>query len=124
MKRDKIIYWIATSIVALGGFIAGIIYMMNPTVAERFAHLGFPNYFRIELAAAKIIGALILILPMVSNRIKEWSHSGFTIVFVSAAIAHIAVDSITEAISPIIQLFLLVISYVYFTKLKKVSTDS
>jgi hypothetical protein len=118
MKRDKIIYWITTSIVALGGLIAGIIYLTSPMVAERFKHLGFPDYFRIELATAKILGAFVLILPMVVNRIKEWSYTGFAIVFISATTAHLVVDGATDAISPLIQLLLLVISYVYFSRLK------
>ncbi|MGG9963189.1 DoxX family protein [Ferruginibacter sp. SUN106] len=118
MKRDKIIYWTTTSIVALGGLIAGIIYFTSPMMAERFKHLGFPDYFRIELATAKILGAVAIILPMVVNRIKEWSYAGFAIVFISATIAHLVVDGASEAISPLIQLLLLVISYVYFTKLK------
>ena len=118
MKRDKIIYWITTSIVALGGLIAGIIYLTSPMMAERFKHLGFPDYFRIELATAKILGAVAIILPMVANRIKEWSYAGFAIVFISATIAHLVVDGAAETISPLIQLLLLVISYVYFTKLK------
>ena len=118
MKRDKIIYWTTTSIVALGGLIAGIIYLTSPMMAEKFKHLGFPNYFRIELATAKILGAVAIILPMVANRIKEWSYAGFATVFISATITHLVVDGATEAISPLIQLLLLVISYFYFTKLK------
>jgi len=34
-------------------------------------HLGFPDYFRIELAFAKTIGALVLIIPKIPIRIKE-----------------------------------------------------
>ena len=118
MKRDNKIYWIATSIVALIALMAGIMYFISPMVAERFKHLGFPDYFRIELAIAQLIGAFALILPMVSNRIKEWAYAGFTIVFISATTAHLVVDGMAEAISPLIQLLLLVISYVYFTKVK------
>jgi hypothetical protein len=120
MKREKTIYWIATSIVALGGLVAGIIYLTNPMVTEKFKHLGYPNYFKIELAIAKLIGAFVLILPMVANRIKEWAYAGFTIVFLSATIAHIVVDDMLQAISPLIQLLLLIISYFYFTKLKDI----
>ena len=118
MKRDKIIYWLSTTIIALGGLIAGIIYLTSPIIAERFKHLGFPDYFRIELATAKIIAAFVIILPIVPNRIKEWCYAGFAIVFFSAVIAHLVVDGTLEAISPLIQLLLLVISYVYFSKLK------
>jgi hypothetical protein len=118
MKRDKIFYWITTSIVALMGLMAGIIYFISPMIALEFKHLGFPDYFRVELATAKLIGAFVLILPMISNRIKEWAYVGFAIAFISAITAHIVMESISAAISPLIALLLLVISYVYFTKLK------
>ncbi len=117
MKKDKIVYWTTTSIVALSALAAGIMYFMSPMIGEEFRHLGFPDYFRIELGTAKIIGAFALILPMVANRVKEWAYAGFAIVFISAGTAHIVVESSLTAISPLIQLLLLVISYVYFTKI-------
>jgi len=118
MKRDKIIYWSATSIVALMGIIAGIMYFANPTIAGEFKHLGFPDYLRIELGVAKLLGAFALILPVIANRIKEWAYAGFAIVFTSAIIAHSVVESASAAISPLVSLLFLVVSYVYFTKLQ------
>ena len=119
MKRDKIFYWIATSLVALSGVMAGIMYFVSPFIAKEFKHLGFPDYFRIELATAKILGSFGIILPMVSGRIKEWAYAGFAIAFVSATTAHISVEGLSAAVSPLISLLFLVISYVYFTKLNK-----
>ncbi|MFC0514278.1 DoxX family protein [Mucilaginibacter angelicae] len=51
--------------------------------------LGFPDYFRIELVTAKVIGAIVLLVPRVPVRIKEWVYAGFIIAMVSALIAHI-----------------------------------
>jgi len=122
MKRDKIFYWIATSLVALSGVMTGIMYFVSPFIAKEFKHLGFPDYFRIELATAKIVGAFAIILPMVSGRIKEWAYAGFAIAFISATTAHISVENVSAAISPLISLLFLVISYVYFNKLSKYKT--
>ena len=119
MKRDKLFYWIASGLVALSGLMAGIMYFANPFLAKEFKHLGFPDYFRIELATAKIAGAFAIILPMVSGRIKEWAYAGFAIAFISATTAHISVERISAAISPLISLLFLVISYVYYTKLNR-----
>lgn len=119
MKKDKIFYWIATSLVALSGLMAGIMYFTSPFIAKEFKHLGFPDYFRIELATAKIVGAIAIILPIVSYRIKEWAYAGFAIAFISATIAHISVESVSAAISPLISLLFLVISYVYYIKLNR-----
>jgi hypothetical protein len=121
MKRDRIIYWVVTSIVALMGLMAGVMYFANPMVGEGFKALGFPDYFRVELGTAKIIGALVLILPMIPNRVKEWAYAGFAIVFISASIAHGVVQGAGAAVSPMISLVLLVVSYVYFGKVNKIT---
>lgn len=118
-KTDKVLYWSATSIVALMGFTAGILYFINPLVAKEIENLGFPDYFRIELGAAKLIGATILIVPLFSNRIKEWAYAGFTIVFISAIIAHISIEGFSTVINPVVSLSLLAISYLYFNKINK-----
>lgn len=122
MKRDKIFYWIATSLVALSGIMAGVMYFVSPFIAKKFKYLGFPDYFRIELATAKIVGAFAIILPMVPGRVKEWAYAGFAIAFISATTAHISVENVSAAISPLISLLFLVISYVYFNKLSKYKT--
>lgn len=118
MKRAKLFYWGATSIVALMGVMAGIMYFTSPMMAAEFKHLGFPDYLRIELGIAKVVGAFALVLPIIANRIKEWTYAGFAIVFTSAIIAHSVVEGVSAAISPMVALFFLVVSYVYFTKLQ------
>jgi hypothetical protein len=117
MKRDKIFYWIATSLVALSGLMAGIMYFASPFIAKEFKHLGFPDYFRVELATAQILGSFAIILPMISDRVKEWAYAGFAIAFISATTAHIAVEGMSAATSPLISLLFLIISYVYYAKL-------
>ncbi|MBS1603481.1 MAG: DoxX family protein [Bacteroidetes bacterium] len=58
--------------------------------AGDLAKLGFPDYFRIELVCAKILGAAALLLPFTPNRVKEWVYAGFVIAMVSALVAHIS----------------------------------
>jgi DoxX-like family len=123
MKRDKIVYWISTGIVALMGFTAGVMYFNSPVIAKEFGNLGFPDYFRIELGTAKLIGAIILFFPIFPYQIKEWAYAGFTIVFISASIAHISVEGLPAVINPVISLSLLVISYLYFNKIKKYKAE-
>src|SRR4030095_14371590 len=59
-------------------------------------HLGFPDYFRVELAWAKLLGVVLLLAP-VSARLKEWAYAGFAITLGSALIAHLAVGDGPEA---------------------------
>jgi hypothetical protein len=119
MKTTKIVYWIVTSIVVLMNAMAGVMYFTSPMVAEGFKYMGFPDYFRVELGTAKLIGALVLILPMVPARIKEWAYAGFGITFISAIIAHSVVQGPATAVSPLVSLILLVVSYIYFNKMNK-----
>jgi putative oxidoreductase len=74
------------------GFICAFILFsafFSLTHAADFAALGFPNYFRIELSVAKIIGAIILLFPQTPTRTKEWVYAGFGITMLSAFLAHI-----------------------------------
>ncbi|MBY0426335.1 MAG: DoxX family protein [Cytophagales bacterium] len=119
MKTNKIIYWIATGLVGLGQTFAAFNYFTNPQIADAFKHLGFPDYFRIELGTAKVIGVLVLLLPFIPVRVKEWAYAGFGIVFISATIAHIASgDPVGQAIAPLVMLTFLIVSNIYLHKTK------
>lgn len=104
--------------------LSAIQYIVNPAMSAAFTHLGYPGYFRIELAIAKIIGAILLILPIVQHRFKEWTYAGFIIVFISAFISHVSAgDTMSHATPPLFMLGILLLSYYYYNKrlaLKKI----
>lgn len=117
MKKDKIIYWATTGLVSAMMLFSAFGYFTNEEMKSAFVHLGFPNYFRIELGALKILGALALLLPVVPTKLKEVSYFGFALAFISAFIAHNAVgDGMKVAIAPAIFLGILAVSYLYFQK--------
>ena len=116
MKRTNFIYWVVTALVSLQLILAGVMYFTDPGVATGFGHLGFPDYFRQELGIAKIFAAVLIILPMVPLRVKEWTYAGVAITFLSAFIAHTSVDGLATAVAPVISLALLVVSYIYLHK--------
>ncbi|WP_184549669.1 DoxX family protein [Mucilaginibacter sp. FT3.2] len=112
MKAFKITYWITTSIIALMMTYSAVAYLTKPEMTQAFHHLGFPDYFRVELAVAKVIGAILLLIP-VSSKVKEWAYAGFFIVFVSAFIAHTASgDPVAVRVAPVVFLAILGVSYV------------
>lgn len=116
-KKDKIIYWVFTLIVVLFDSV-GAFWFNSDLAKEGTRHLGFPDYFRVEVSIGKIIGGFILVLPMVPMRLKEWAYVGFGISMISAFIANWAVDGLTPMVLlPAIFFIILVISYVYFHKL-------
>lgn len=85
-QRNNILYW--TAKIFISSFILLSAYLTY-TQPEGIKKLGFPDYFRIELVAAKTIGAIALLLPVTSVRIKEWAYAGFIISMSSGLIAHI-----------------------------------
>jgi len=93
MKKNKIIFWITTGLVSAMMLFSAYSYLTNEVMKSGFVHLGFPSYFRIELAVAKILGVIVLILPLIPNRLKEFAYTGFAITFISAFIAHLSHSS-------------------------------
>ncbi len=117
MKAIKITYWITTVIIALMMINSAVMYFTKPEMKQAFAHLGFPDYFRIELAVLKLMGAVVLLTPL-TTRLKEWAYAGFTIVFVSAFIAHTASgDPVANRIMPLVFLVILLVSYFTYHRL-------
>ncbi len=117
--KQKVIYWIATGLVSLMMLFSVYAYFTDATVSAGFAHLGFPDYFRIQLGVAKFIGAVLLLAPFVPLWLKEWTYAGFGITFVSAAIAHVVSgDPAPVVVGPVVALALLTVSYVFLRKLK------
>jgi len=99
MPRSRAIvvgFWIATVLFCLQIGFTAYAQLRLPQVAEAFAHLGFPDYFRVELAWAKLIGVVLLLGPAPA-RLKEWVYAGFAITLVSALIAHFSVGDGPEA---------------------------
>lgn len=117
MKKNKIIYWVVTGIVGAMMLFSAYGYLTSEKMKGAFVHLGLPDYFRIELAIAKIIGVIVLLLPTIPKRIKELAYFSFALTFISAFIAHTASgDPISAAIMPIIFLGILAASYIYSNK--------
>jgi uncharacterized membrane protein len=116
MQRTALIYWISTALLSVQMILSGIMYFTSPDVSAGFVHFGFPDFFRQELGLAKLVGAVLLLLPQAPRWLKEWTYAGFAITFVSAFIAHTVVDGIGTAMAPLFPLALLVVSYIWWNK--------
>jgi DoxX-like family len=118
MKKETIIYWATTGLVSLMMLFSGYSYFANPDMKAAFAHTGFPDFFRVELGVAKILGVAALLVPMVPTTLKNFAYAGFAIVLASAAIAHYSIgDPISAVMTPLVILGLLGVSYTYSTKM-------
>ncbi len=118
MKKDKIIFWVATSIIALFEGLMPALTSQTELAKEGIRHLGYPEYFGNALVVFKVLGVLALVIPSVPKRLKEWAYAGFTFCMVFATISYVAVDGIHFlTFFPIIILGILMTSYIYYHKL-------
>lgn len=118
MKKMKILFWITTGLISLMMLFSAYSYLTTTEMEAAFQHLGYPDYFRVELAVAKIVGVILLLIPA-GFWIKEWVYGGFFITFVSAIIAHLSVgDPISVAVMPLVALVLLVLSYFSYKRIQ------
>jgi hypothetical protein len=95
-KGAVIGFWIATALFCLQMGFTAYAQLSLPQVASAFAHLGFPDYFRLELSWLKIAGIVVLLAPAPA-RLKEWAYAGFAIDLSSAVYAHLAVGDGPQA---------------------------
>jgi hypothetical protein len=94
-------------------------YLTSEEAKRICTHFGFPDYLRVELAFAKITGVIVLLLPVIKGRLKEWAYAGFVITVISGFIAHICSgDSLRSASSALVALVILLTSYFNYHKLK------
>ena len=122
MKYQKIIYWSASILFSLWMLANAYAYLTSDKAKQLCQHFGFPDYFRIELAIAKTIGVIVLLVPIIKERWKEWAYAGFTITMISGFIAHLASgDSLLSVFSAIVALALLLTSYITYSNLKNIT---
>jgi hypothetical protein len=120
MKRDKVIFWIATGFIFLFDGVMPAFTSQTELAKEGIRHLGYPDYFGVMLTGYKVIGALILIISQVPGRIKEWAYAGFAFDFISAFISTWAVDGLKPlTFLPVLFMAVLVLSYIYYHKINR-----
>lgn len=108
----KVIYWVATGLLtALSAFAAFSYLTGNAQAVQGFTHVGYPQQLRIILGIAKLLGAIVLIVPGIP-KLKEWAYAGFTFAWISASIAHYLAKDGAVAFMPLLLLVLLFVSYV------------
>lgn len=89
-------FWVATALFCLQLGFTAYAQLRMPQVAAAFTHLGFPAYFRVLNAWAKVLGIGVLLAPA-PPRLKEWAYAGFAIDLGCAVVAHLAVGDGPEA---------------------------
>jgi hypothetical protein len=117
MKRNKIIYWIATIWLALGMLSTGAVQLLKMKSgaggADSIAHLGYPVYFLTILGIWKVLGVVAVLIPKFPI-VKEWAYAGFFFAMSGAIFSHIASGSAVSEIFPALLLLILTVISWYF----------
>jgi hypothetical protein len=93
---------------------------MNSKMAiDGATHLGVPRWLGLEISIGQLLGLILLIVPAVPAKVKEWAYVGFGILYISAAVAHIAIgDPLNNTIMAFVFFGLLLVSYISFHKIQ------
>ena len=114
----KIIYWTSTIVISVYLLLSSYSYLFSKPTIEGVRDLGFPDFFRIQLAILKIIAVILLMIPLIPLQIKEWTYAGVGLFLITAIIAHLKhKDSVLILIALIGLFIILCLSNVYLNKL-------
>lgn len=114
IKRNKIIYWIATAWLSLGMLSTGIVQLVkSKQEVDKIIHLGYPLYILTILGIWKIFGVIAVLIPKFPV-LKEWAYAGFFFVMSGAVFSHlVSGDGAKENFGPLLLIVLTIISW-YF----------
>ncbi|MFU1855392.1 DoxX family protein [Sphingobacterium sp. NGMCC 1.201703] len=127
MKKNRIIFWIATVFIVIweGIMPLGTLLFAPQYINAGTKPLGYPDYFAYALIICKVLGVIAIAIPQVPAKLKEWAYAGLTFSLLFAFISHACVDkNITYMLLPLIVLAILMLSYVYRSKLAGVNPAS
>jgi len=121
MKKNKIIFWISTSIIFLW---EALMPLSTVLFAPQYVNagtkpLGYPDYFAYALIIFKVLGSIAIMLPNLPSKLREWAYAGLTFNLIFAVISHVMVDkNISYILMPVVVGMILAVSYIYDQKIK------
>jgi len=121
MKKNKIIFWVATGIIILweGLMPLGTLLFAPEYVNAGTSPLGYPDYFAHTLIICKVLGVLAISYPKTPVRLQEWAYAGLSFNLIFAFISHACVDkNIGFMLLPLVVLGILGLSYRYNNKIQ------
>ena len=114
-KRNKIIYWVATALLAIGMFQSGVFAVLRTKQwIDLVTSLGYPVYFLTILGVWKILGVIVILIPRF-KLLKEWAYAGFFFAMTGALASHLAnADyNIKGLMGPFFQIVFILLSWYY-----------
>jgi uncharacterized membrane protein YphA (DoxX/SURF4 family) len=114
-KRNLIIYWIATALLAFGMLTSGLQQIFQAKgMIDLVVPLGYPLYFLSIIGVWKVLGVIAILVPRF-KLVKEWAYAGFFFVMTGALVSHLAVgdDGVKAILGPVMQTVFIILSW-YF----------
>ena len=121
-KRNKIIYWIATALLAIGMLQSGIFAVLKTEEwVKLVTGLGYPVYFLTILGIWKILGVIAILIPRF-RLLKEWAYAGFFFAMTGALASHLAVGdyNIKGLMGPSFQIIFILLSWYFRPASRKI----
>ena len=114
-KTNKVIYWVATALLAIGMLQSGIFAVLKTKQwVDLVTGLGYPVYFLTILGIWKILGVIAILIPRF-KLLKEWAYAGFFFAMTGALASHLASGdyNIKGLMGPFFQTVFIILSW-YF----------
>jgi len=126
MKKNKTIFWVATTIIILWEGVMPLATILfapeQATVGTR--PLGYPDYFAYALIICKVLGVVAISFPKVPSKVREWAYAGLTFNLIFAFISHAVVDKIFGfMLMPLAFLAILAVSYIYSNRIQRQTSE-
>ena len=84
------VYWVSTITISSFLLLSVYTYFFSESTIRGLRDLGFPDFFRIQLAVLKILAIIALLVPNLPTYIREWGYAGVALFLITAMVAHIA----------------------------------
>jgi hypothetical protein len=122
IKRNKIIYWIATGLLCSGMLGSGIAQIIRAKeMVGIITHLGYPLYMMTILGIWKMLAIIAILMPGF-KLIKEWAYAGLFFTLTGALISHLVMGDTGKAIAgPVMQTIFIILSWYFRPASRKIT---
>lgn len=112
MKKINLTYWFVTSLFAAFMIFSSIGNITkDPEAVKMITGLGYPEYFIPYIGYMKVIGSVLILLPMIPRNVKEWAYAGLFFDLLSAFVSII----LTEGFSPQVAFFFVFVGFLFLS---------
>ncbi len=95
----------------------------NEITYAKTIRMGYPPYFIFALGVAKILGAIVLLVPYL-KRLKELAFAGFLFDVVFAFISGLSIHSTADCTKALIAFCIILFTYSLFERLNKRAVEA